>query len=432
MAYVESRGNKSFDDYPPVRYCTPQDVYDATGLAPEFLGKLGKNDPTTITNLVNGYIERVSERIRRLLGVPIAIRKEGHAFFNNTTVQLGPDREDMYEMDDAYDPIGKVVEVHRLFLNNYLLKTPFPRNMDMFTEEAFINNWAVVENDSEIENLVVADREDFKCGESSVHITFNSNKAVAVCPKLRNLNKRIYPWFYVGFWFKTDRPEVKLQFRIKRSNGDYFYGVFSTNGQLMFNAEILKIQGYGELENTWVPMGLNIRGFRPSSGINANQSPKQSLADFNWILVPTQCIEIAIHDEQDEGVIIDADNPVNIWIDNLNFNDGLYANYPEGTVVWSMPNFYPSGRVEVSYTYDPFLGNRTNGALVEAASKLAGVKLIDWCIGKRQMYIAFDHMSDTLEESADKVTLEATRKRLELEAEEALRVLGYGYTSGLA
>lgn len=212
-------------------------------------------------------------------------------------------------------------------------------------------------------------------------------------PSTKNLHKRIYPWFYSGFWFKTDTPTANFEFRIVRNTGSYYYSAFQvSNG------------------DTWEVIQLSIKRFK---FVNAGGEGAQP--DFNWILTYTEYIEIT------------CDRACTFWVDNLNFNDGWFATYPEGTICWCMPEWYPTGRVSVTYSYDPYK-NDIPEALNEASAKLAGILLLDYLIGLRQQHIAFDQLSDTLEESPDRESLEATKRRLQDEAEKALESLGYrGY-----
>jgi hypothetical protein len=163
---------------------------------------------------------------------------------------------------------------------------------------------------------------------------------------------------------------------------------------------------------TWVPMGLNIRSFKFS-----NEGGEGFQSDYNWVLTQTQCFEIV------------ADRPCKFWIAALNFNDGFYASYPQGFIYWSMPALYPTGYLEATYAYDPYIA-RIPDALNKASKKWAGVELLDWLIGKRQMIIAFNLAGDSLTEEPDKETLEATRRRLRQEGFDALASIGFGGYEG--
>jgi len=408
----ETQDNKQYDDYrvsPNNIYSAEPDVYDVTGFNSKFCQTLGTLTDVQVTNLINGYIAKADERIRRWLGVPITVRKEGHEFFNNPVVQLGPEREDPFEMFGSYDVSDKTVEIYAIYYNEYRTKIPYPKNWDQFTEPNAVGLWGV---DSGIvggtPTTIVGDTTNFKCGVGSLKVVVsrpavggNTPVGNIVFPKNKNFNRRIYPWFYCGFYFMTDTPSANFQFRMVRNTGSYYYGNFTASSV------------GGALANTWIPIMLSIRRFQ-----FANIAGEGAQPDFNWILTPTQYIEIT------------ADRPCTFWIDNFSFNDGFFATYPEGTISWCMPEWYPSGRITVTYSFDPYLLS-IPPALLEASSKLAGVLLIDWAIGKRQMAIAFEQLSDTLAESPDKVTLENTRRRLETEAYSALETLGYKSYEGI-
>lgn len=379
---------RSYEDFRvKSEYSSEDDVYSAVGMTNDFLQKVTQKSGTEITTLVNTFIANADERIRRLIGVPITIRKEGHEFFNNPTVQLGPDREDPYEMFGDYDPSDKVEEIYAVYYNEYRMKIPYPKNMDQFTEDT--TGWAVDHG------TMTKDTTDFKCGTASLKNVMTSAGDIYY-PSTKNLHKRIYPWFYIGFWFKCDTPNVNFQFRIVRSTGSYYYGNFNLS-----NA------------NSWEVVMLNIRRFQFQNVGGEGAQP-----DFNWILTYTEYFEIT------------CDRACTFWIDNFNFNDGMFATMPEGTVCWCMPEWYPTGKVQVTYSFDPYK-SAVPPALKEASSKLAGVLLLDWVIGYRQQHIAFDQLSDTLAESPDKETLENTRRRLENEAYMALETIGFKAYSGV-
>jgi hypothetical protein len=405
---LETLNQTSFEDWrvsQDVHYSQEQDVYDASGFSSAFIQKVGSVNGITmqasdVTTLVNKFIANVDERIRRLLGVPITIRKEGHEFFNNPTVQLGPEREDPYEFFGAWDPSGKVEDVYAIYYNEYRTKLPYPKNWDQFTEPNALYLWGTDSPNT----TIVADTNDFMCGVGSLHIKFTQTNTqlpqptqYAQFPRSQNLNKRMYPWFYIGMWAKTNNPNAVFYFRFVCADGSYYYGAFQL--------------GTG---NTWEVVMLNIRNF-------AFYDPTGQANQFNWMITYTRYIQIA------------SDSPADLWIDNLNLNDGFFATYPSGQICWCMPNFYPAGRISVTYSYDPFRSptGSVPEALRDASAKMAGVKLIDWLIGHRQSAIAFDQMSDTLEESPDRETLENTRRRLEQEALDDLVSLGYKTFEGI-
>jgi len=388
----------SFEDFRvKTRYCAEGDVYYAVGTSNEFLQKLGTLSSAQITTLVNSLIDKADERIRRLIGVPITIRKEGHEFFNNPTLQLGPDREDPYEVYGDYDPADKVQEIYAIYYNEYRLKIPYPKNMDQFTEAEAVDGWGI----DGTGGTITADTTDFMCGAASLSIDFPHAPALGgvndiYYPKTKNLHKRIYPWFYMGFWFKCSDPTAHFTFRIVRSTGSYYYGTFNAQ-----NAD------------TWEVVQLNVRRFQ-----FVNIGGEGAQPDFNWILTYTEYFEIT------------CDKACTFKIDNFCFNDGVFASYPQGTVCWCMPEWYPTGRMQITYSFDPYAKDVPE-ALAEAAAKFAGARLLDWMIGQRQQKIAFDEMADTLAESPDRETLENTRRRLEAEAYDALESMGYKTHSGI-
>jgi hypothetical protein len=400
----ENQNDNQYEDFRvTTHYSVEADVFEATGLTSQFLQTLGGLSSAQVTLLLNGYIAKADERIRRWLGIPITVRKEGHEFFNNPIVELGPDREDPFEMFGSYDPLDKTEEIFAIYYNEYRTKVPYPKNWDQFTEAAYLTKWGIDDGIVGGTTTLVADTSIKKCGGASLKATVARVAGGNIYyPINKNLNRRIYPWFYAGFYLMTDTPSTNFQFRIYRDTGSYYYGNF-----------VVSTAGNNSLSMTWVPIQLSIRRFQ-----FANAGGEGAQPDFNWILTYTQYIKIV------------ADRPCKFWIDNFNFNDGFFATYPEGTISWCMPECYPRGRISVTYSYDPFK-NSIPPALLEASSKLAGVLLLDWCIGKRQMVVAFVENADTLAEQPDKVTLESSRRRLETEAYTALETLGYKSYEGI-
>jgi hypothetical protein len=396
---IESRSGKSFEDYEVINhFCTEQDVYNVTGMDNAFLQNLSRTNSTVISNLVNNYIKQAEDNVRRKLGVPNVIRKEKHMFFNNPTIQLGGDREDEYEMGHAYDPQNKVEEIHSIWYNGRKLVSPFPKNMDGMTEPTSINSWAATNGTVTINTI------NRKCGKASIEATITGeNGGNIYYPSAKNMNLRIYPWFYVGFWLYTSDKNAIFTFSLVRDTESAF--------EYDFKCSLPNVNA--PLANTWVPIGLNIRNFKFN-----NVGGEGVIADFNWILIPTQYIKISV------------DRPCTFAVDNFCFNDGLWGTYPSGEINWAFRDWYPTGTVHVSYTYNPY-ANDIPDIITSVTSKLAAVKLLDWCLGKRAMTIAFDQLSDSLEEDPDKVSLEGTRKRLMIEANEELGVIGVGGFEGI-
>jgi hypothetical protein len=400
----ENQNDNQYEDFRvTTHYSAEADVYEATGLTSQFLQTLGGLNSAQVTSLLNGYIAKADERIRRWLGVPITVRKEGHEFFNNPIVELGPDREDPFEMFGSYDPLEKTEEIFAIYYNEYRTKIPYPKNWDQFTEASALTKWGIDDGIVTPVTTLVADTSIKKCGGASLKATVTTLTGGSIYyPASKNLNRRIYPWFYAGFYIMTDTPSTNFTFSMVRDTGSYYYGNF-----------VVSTAGNNTLSMTWVPIQLSIRRFQ-----FANAGGEGAQPDFNWILTYTQYFKIT------------ADRPCKFWVDNFNFNDGFFATYPEGTISWCMPEMYPSGRISVTYSYDPFK-NSIPPALLEASAKLAGVLLLDYCIGKRQMIVAFVENSDTLAEQPDKLSLENSRRRLETEAYTALETLGYKSYEGI-
>jgi hypothetical protein len=366
-------------------YSTENDVYDATGLNTNLVQNLSSKNAAQVTTLINSYIAKVDARINGFLKVPITVRKEKHTFENNPTVELGPS-EDEFEFFSNDDPDGTVVAVYAVFTpHGHRYKIPYPKDCDELTEDSTTYTAGA-------DCVLSTEITTKKCGDSSIKSIKSSiatNTRLFTYPSTANLHKRIGAWGYVGFWFYASDKTSTFTLRLYDSDGNYDEKTFTV-----------------PLANTWCLVQLKMSNFTANSG------------DIDWTTSYMEYFEVL------------SSKVGTFYFDNFNFNDGLFWTYPEGLICWSDPDWVPDEIVYVTYAYNPY-SSTVPEAIKEASSKLAGVELLNYLIGRRQADIGFEIEADTLEERPDRETLEGNRNRLQREAEVALATIGYGTYEGM-
>jgi hypothetical protein len=356
-------------------YCTEEQVYEATGLNSTLVQNLSGKSSAEVTTLITSYISQADKRIQRFLKSPITIRKESHNFDEHLTIELGP-YEDEHGFFNSYKPANCVEEVFVVYDPNGRIKLPYPKNCDDLTED--------ITSISGTNVTLTKETTIKKCGTASIKAVF-SGAGNFKFPSTLNLDKNINPWDFIGFWLRTTNKTATFTIKLFDKDGNYKSHTFSCT-----------------LNDTWQIIGLEMDSFTDSGG------------DIGWDETMLQYIQI------------ESDKACTIYFDNFCFNSGVFWTAPEGLICWSDPDdISPSVDVEVTYSYDPFKVT-TPVDIQEASAKLAGVLLLDYCIGHRQRIEAFNQMAQDADRTPDKETLEVTRGRIKREAEEAINGFGYG------
>lgn len=353
-------------------YSDEEDVYEATGLNTTVVQNLSGKNASEVATLIGGYIAKADRRIKRLLKVPIIVRREPHRFQKNKTVELGS-YEDEFGFFGVNQPEDCVESVYALFQYDRRIKLPYPKDCDKLTEDRT--------DMSPTGCTLTKETSDVKCGTASIKAVFQVDGKFSF-PTAANLNKNINPWDYIGFWWKTSDKTATFTIRLYDKDGNYNSHTFTC-----------------EFDNTWEIIALKLDSFTGS---------------ISWdYTTKLQKIEII------------SDTACTCYLDNFNFNDGLFWTYPEGLICWSDPSSEPYLDIEVTYAYDPYKST-VPVDLEEASALLAGVKLLDYCIGCRQRISAFKMKAYDLDAVPDRETLEITRVRLKREAMQALAGIGFG------
>lgn len=362
-------------------YCAEDDVYEASGITKAVVKSLSGKDDSEVTTLIEKYINRADKTVQRKLGIPITIRKEDHEFEKNDTVELGP-YEDQYEFYGSFDPNNCIEKVFALFLvdtndNETRVKLPYPKDCDELSEDI---------TDMTGTNVTLTkDETTVKCGDASIKAVFSAAGSFYF-PSAGNLQKNINPWTYISFWFRTSDKTATFTLTLEDKDGNTESATFT----LDFN-------------DTWEIINLDI---------------DENFGDISWSTIKLQKITIS------------SDKACTIYFDNFNFNDGYFWTAPEGLLCWADPDSDPWAKVRVTYSYDPYKVTVPQNIL-DASAKLAGVKLLDYCIGLRIAKVGFKQLAENLEEIPDKLTLEVMRNRLKREAADALRDIGYYTYEGI-
>jgi hypothetical protein len=398
-------------------WSTEAQVYSVTGMSANVVLKMMGTGKTTtdVTALINSYIQISDQRIRHLMGLPYTIRKEYHVFhFNEQFREMGP-AEDEYEFFDYYDPTDRVEKVFAIYSNKRRLKYPFPKNCDDLTEDTTVvsQETAIDGMEWDVDDLphsgsptttIVKDTTDFMAGTASLKtVVTNSTGGMIIFPKTHNLQKAQYPWDYLSFWMKTSDPDAKFTFRmydvLGRSVSQEFYcGNNNFNMTLGFNPAIA---------DTWQIVALKFMIMTGYAG------------GTNWVFVPVQYFTIEV------------DRDCTFWIDNLNWNDGIFFTAPKGLLCWARSEISPiNDELEVTYSFDPFKQEVPVDISIGSA-KMAGIMLLEYLIGIRQRSTAFTQSSDALAVSPDRETLEFTKARLEREVEAFIAGIGFKTYSGV-
>ena len=349
----------------------------------------GLADSAAVTALVNTYIAKADQRIKRLLGIPYTVRKEFHIFhYNEKTVALGP-QDDNFEFFGDYDPANLVEKIFAVYCGGRI-KLPYPKDCDSLTE-------ATTNYTAGNAVTLTADSTTFKCGIKSIKTVKTSvavNKTLFYYPTAHNLDKAISTWDYVSFWFYASDKAPTFTLKLFDADGNYMYHDFTV-----------------DVINTWVIIALKIDEFA------AGQTDSIDWTDTNlqYFQLETSTLTTSI----------------TTYFDNFSFNDGVFWTVPEGLICWSKEDTTPSDtEIQVTYSFDPY--KLTIPVDIEMASaKMAGILLLEYLIGCRQRITAFVQSSDALDNYPDRETLEFTKARLEREIQEILAGIGFKTYSGI-
>jgi len=250
---------------------------------------------------------------------------------------------------------------------------------------------------------LVQDTSDFMAGRASLKCTVtNETGGVIIFPATRNLSKMQYPWDYFSMWMKTSDPDASFTFRMYDVIGRTIYQQFYC-GNNNFN-QTLNLNP--AIPYTWQTVSLKFMLMNLYAG------------GVNWVFVPVQYFTIEV------------DRPCTFWIDNYNWNDGIFFTAPKGYICWSRSEIAAiADEFEVTYSFDPFKQEVPENISIGSA-KMAGILLLEYLIGIRQRATAFTQSSDELNTGPDKETLEFTKARLEREVEMFIAEIGFRASTG--
>lgn len=362
-----------------MNYSTQEDVFRESGLDSEIVEKLSGRNKTEITKQILEYIEASDAKINNILGVPIPIVKEEHRFKKNPTLMLGP-YEDSLGFHSEWNPKGCVTSVSDININGTSLNLPFPNDCDEYTEN--VDYVTAGTNCSVSRDFSVK-----KAGDASIKAIFSDAGHLTFFDGENNLDYLIYNIDFLSFWGRTTDKTATFTVKLYNINDEYISSTFTIG----FN-------------NTWKICSLE-------------------LADFTG--------DFSLDDYPIQKIVIESDKACTLYIDNLNFNEGIFFTLPEGLICWSDVNEYPYVNFEVSYRYNPYK-IKVPKDLREASAKFAAVKLLDFCIGMRGKYMSFKVMSENIDRTPDRETMEVDRGRIIAEANRILMSIGVGTKTSTA
>ena len=131
-----------------------------------------------------------------------------------------------------------------------------------------------------------------------------------------------------------------------------------------------------------------------------------------------------------------SDGACTVYLDNVNFNDGVMWTIPQGELVTmvKLPPVYsefsgmlPEGYIiKVTYSFDPFISS-VPSAIEEACACLAGAKTFDVLLGRRVQTTGFVLQAKDGTTITDKFTMSVVMNRL---IERAKTLVGDSYGLG--
>ncbi len=368
-------------------YCTEQKVFDACGWKTEKVQSVTGKSGAEVTSLITDYIAWGEKTIKEWVRIPIVERMELHVGDGEKfEFDLGPEDE---EFAADYNPLNDVNKVYAAYMYNKRVKLPYPKADCELGTENESNLWAVSNATANDEGNIVA------AGSYAIEATFTAAGYIRY-PTTEDLNKNINVFGWVAFRFRTNDATKTFQVKLYDRSGNT-----NTYGFTVYKAD------------AWFIIMIKIDDFDGS---------------ISW--------------DQENLYYLDiyASGACTIYVDNLNFNDGLFWTIPQGKLVYSCaqkPTYTyksaPSDGYEfyVTYDFDPF-NTTIPKNIEEACACLAGVKLLDHLLGYRTQDSAFILDAEDGTIRADKLSLEITRSRILKRAKELVGQYGYGFDSGTA
>lgn len=365
-------------------YCSRQDVYDVTGITEDNIESLSGRSEAEVQSLVDKYIAKAESTIKNWIGIPITIRKETHLGDGEKfEFELGP------EIDEEvgfliFDPSDCVEHVYAVYYQGKRKKLPYPKDCDSFTENTSSSYSA--------SNCTLSDEETIvKAGDYSIKAVFSAAGSF-LYPSSKNLAKNIDIYDYVVFRFRSSDKSAMFTFKLFDKDDNYNYKTFTV-----------------EKANIWYVIMLKIDEFD---------------GDVDW------------EDELCYAFSIESDKACTVYFDNFAFAEGYAWTAPSGYIIIPydededespLPEGY---ELEVTYSFDPFKQTVPN-EIQWACAELAGVYLIDFLRGIRDVDTQFVVESDTIEPSEARNVLLARRTTLLNRAKEHVASYGYEYAGGV-
>lgn len=358
-------------------YCTEDDVYNETGMDTTIVQRLGDKTVGEVTILINGFILDVEKVINDLINIPEIIHREYHKGTGETDeFELGAQDETGFY--DDYSPANNTVKGYACWFGDVRRKVPYPVTADQ--TESIASSVSTFLCTATNETTIKT------AGANALKMVF-SGAGYCRYPSTEDLDVNIDIFDFLSARVYCSSSTVNITFRLYDKDGNYNETVFHV-----------------DKSNKWY-----IRSFDLDS-------------DFSGVI-----------DWEDINLYyweIRVDGACTLYVDNWNINDEWFFTAPQGKLVVArkasdepLPEGYP---IFIDYTYNPLLSSVPRNIKL-ATSKMAGIELLNFMIGRRERDVAFLAEADTFITAPDKETLYHRRSKLKSEAEDALASFGYGF-----
>lgn len=357
-------------------YCTEDDVYGATGLDTTIVQRLSGLGAAAVTTLIGGFITEAQNYVDEMLGIPTVVHMECHVG-DGEKDEFDLGAEDELGFYNLYTPEDNTVMGYAAWLGGEKRIRPYPTDSDQ-TE-------SIASSCAGLNATITNDTSVVGAGSNSTKTVFSAAGYVEY-PSTQDLNKNIDVFTYLSMRVRCSSATVIITVRLYDKDGNYNYISFSVDKANK----------------------MYVRSFDLDDFTGAIDWDDTSL--YYWRVY--------------------VDGACDLYLDNLNFNDEWFITAPQDKLVIAHSDGDeppPYGfSMAISYSVNPFL-SAVPANIKTATENWAGVKLVDYMIGRRQRDTAFLVEGATLITNIDKETLYHTRSRLITEAKRAMSAYGYGF-----
>jgi hypothetical protein len=369
-------------------YCTESKVYNVSGLSSSKIQTVLGLTEAQVTTLITEHISWAESQIKEWLRSPIIVRGEEHFGDGEKYVfSLGPEDE-VYSIH--YDVANNVEKVFAIYLNNKRMKLPYPKDDCDLGCENESSSWSS-------SNCTLSNEATIVYNQSYSLKGIFSTAGYMRYPSGENLDKNINIHEWVAFKFRTNDSSRTFTIKLYDRSGNYNYYSFTVYKSNVEYTIMIKLDDF--------------------------------VKNVDW------------NSENLYYLDLYSDGECTVYLDNLNFNDGVMWNIPTGEIIVMvenkptyttkggvLPDGYP---VKVTYSFDPFK-TTVPSYIEEACACLAGAKTFDLLLGRRVQTTGFVLQAKDGSAVTDKYTMSIIRKTLVDRAKDLVGLYGFGFDSGVA